>query len=220
MIFVVGDIHGEFEHFWRNVNHMIDRLQEKPSMIIQVGDFGWYPGTSKRWTNDLDIPVHFIDGNHENFDYLATNPPAGVKNLHHIPRGTVMEIEGKLFAFCGGGESVDKAYRVLHGDHKSWWAQERVTPADCQKVIDAVAGRHVDYLITHTPPLPVIWGNFPMISKRDYDLPFDWIDESSICIDQLWEKLERPNLFCGHMHKSVRQNNVQILDIGEVTAIV
>jgi Icc-related predicted phosphoesterase len=214
MIFVVGDIHGEFGAFWDAVDDKIAQVGEKPSLIIQVGDFGYFSPGISQWKNDLAIPVMFIDGNHEDFDLLDMIIPTQL--LFHIPRGTVCEFEGKRIAFCGGGESIDRAYRK---EGISWWRDERVRRSDIEKVIENVDGKPIDYLITHCPPVSIIHSHFPKLDHEDWGLPADWKDESGIMIQELWDRLGNPNLICGHMHKSVHGPNYEMLDCHEVRVL-
>lgn len=221
MIFMVGDIHGVFAEFWDAVNAKIEQAG-LPDAIIQIGDFGLHTPLISTWKNDLDIPVYFIDGNHENFSMVPKGPdittlkPAGEGNLHHIARGTVLEFVGKTFAFCGGGESIDKAYRKVN---ESWWAEERVTDENIADTIENIGSKKIDYLVTHTPPLSVIATHFPPLDLRDWGLHPNWTDESSIRIQKLWEHLNCPKIISGHMHMHCRGANYEILPIAGVKVI-
>ena len=56
-------------------------------------------------------------------------------NLVFVPRGTVLELDGRRIAFLGGGNSIiDRAVRRNGVD---WWPEEQVTLADVARFADA-----------------------------------------------------------------------------------
>ena len=219
MIYVVGDLHGNFA--------MLDQLAQEhltsDDVVIQVGDFGWYPSVLNEWRQlleSLPCKLYAIDGNHEDFTYLGKfskdEPTEIFPNLFYVPRGIVMEIEGKLFGFLGGGESIDKAYRR---ENISWWKEEQITDDDVQTLINNVNGRVLDYLITHSPPKFTVNAHFSPLNTKTWSLPDDWKDVSSEQVSKAYWTLNPRNLLCGHMHRSVRDGNIRILDIDEVVSL-
>jgi len=169
-ILFVGDTHGNLTHT-RNVFAHACRMEA--DRIVQVGDFGYgwdrqqFAGTDGRiecrFTRKVSevaqktgIPLYWLPGNHENYDFLEETldtleaKPDGTYELapmvFYIPRGALLEIDGKRLLFCGGAVSIDKKRRT---PGKSWWPQELITPEDVAKC--AVAGQ-VDVLITHDFP--------------------------------------------------------------------
>ena len=216
MIYFLGDLHGD----WMALHHHEDKFN-KDDIIIQVGDFGFYPTIMP----DLDIlfpngypcTVYVIDGNHEDFNFLGERVNGNElwefhPNMFYVPRGTVMEINGYLIGFLGGAESVDVAWRT---EGYSWWPEERVTEADVQKLIDNVNDRQLDVLVTHAPPPPIIKTNWPLIDRAYWQLPLGWEDISSQQVQVSIDVLNPHKVVCGHMHRSVVRDNVRILDINE-----
>lgn len=73
MIYVTGDMHGEFSRF-KNKN-IKKQLEENDTLII-CGDFGfiWEDSRHERSIiekiGELNYNVAFVDGCHENFDLL------------------------------------------------------------------------------------------------------------------------------------------------------
>ena len=72
----------------------------------------------------------FCDGDHENFNKLKSYDISEWnggkvqfvrKNIIHLMRCEVYEIDSKKIFVFGGGYSIDKDYRVLG---KSWWPEE------------------------------------------------------------------------------------------------
>lgn len=209
MIAVIGDIHGDF----KQLNSLVNQAAVKgATAVIQVGDFGVYPSTLKDlFEVSFALPVYFIDGNHEHFEVLHMKQSNLAYNLIYVPRGKKLEIDGKTIGFVGGAASVDKEYRVSHGWY--WSQKEVVTEADIQPLI----GEKLDLLITHCPPQWMIQKHFdPWVLEHYFNLPRTWRDPSADRIEELWESCGKPQLICGHMHRSVEDGNVRILNINEV----
>lgn len=163
MIFVTGDTHGQMERFR---DKRCRKLKEQDTLII-CGDFGFIWDGSRgeekalSWIGKRKYRVLFVDGKHENFTLLQKKYQVeeiyGGKahhitgNLYHLMRGEIYTIEGKkVFAF-GGGESVDKEFRLEQG---LWWEEEMPTLEEMQNGIRNLEQAHlkVDYIITHEPP--------------------------------------------------------------------
>lgn len=218
-IFVVGDLHGDFVRL-----KYIEQFVKSEDTVIQVGDFGFYDTCLGEWDeifpNGYPCRILAIDGNHEDFRILRNYSKDELtevrKNLFYVPRGYVAEIEGKVFGFLGGGESVDKGFRR---PEISWFADERIEHTDIDKLIDSLDGRQVDYFIAHVPPPFVINANFPPLNLSDWGLPIDWEDISSQRVEKARRLIQPKQMFCGHMHKSVRHDKICILDINEVVTL-
>jgi predicted phosphodiesterase len=211
LIVFIGDLHGEWRFFHeakRRFDHAL------PITFIQVGDLGYWPEIIPQWPVDMPWKVYFIDGNHEYMPLLTghTEVTELQPNLFFIPRGTQLTIAGKRIGFMGGAESVDKAWRT---PGKNWFPEERVSRGDIEKL----RGASLDLLVTHAPPIEVIRAHFPPINRIDWGLPLEWEDVSANRIQGLWNSVGRPQLICGHMHRSVIGANYRILDIGEVYGI-
>ena len=134
MIYITGDMHGEFSRF---KNKKIKKLKENDTLII-CGDFGFIWDGSRHENSVLNkignmpFNVAFIDGCHENFELLSEYEVIdwnGGKaqlisgNLVHLMRGQIYTIEGKKILAFGGGHSQDYDYRKMH----NWWIQEQPT---------------------------------------------------------------------------------------------
>ena len=212
MIILVGDIHGEFRFF----RELIARVQLPPDVVfIQLGDFGYYPHTIEAWPKNFPNKVYFFDGNHEYFPALPTDSNDIVElanNLFYIPRGYILTLEGLKIGVMGGGESVDYVDRTMGID---WFPQERVELSDIAKL----RNEKVDVLLTHTPPSSVIRSYLPKIDKQFWKLPHAWEDISAHRIQLLWEDMGYPQLYCGHIHKSIIGPNYRVLDINEVVQL-
>jgi predicted phosphodiesterase len=209
MISFLGDIHG-------NVGALAaveNELKRVPAIkaIIQVGDYGWYPFLRKKFEEfKPDIPIYWIDGNHEDFTdlYDKTEVTEMAPNQFYVPRGTVLELDGKKVAFLGGAGSVD--YRV----NRHWDIREVISDEQFAR-LDAVES--VDVLVTHTPPTCIIQKHFdPMDLVRYFGLSIDWRDPSADKVEALWKRLGCPLTLSGHMHRSVVDGTARILNIAEL----
>lgn len=202
MITFVGDIHGYIHDLWWLVR---DYSINADDVWIQVGDFWFDPKIS---LDGIIFPnkVYWIDGNHEIYSHIMgiTEPTEVYPNLIYVPRGTVMEIQGLTIGFLGGGESPDKdSPKRIQG--KTWWKEETISYADMMKFSDVDS---VDILVTHVPPISVV-------TSMSDSTPEEW-NWSSRSVEAVWEKLGRPPLVCGHMHRSFTAMGVHVLDINEI----
>lgn len=133
MIYITGDTHGE-----QNRILYIEKKTgiKKGDHLIVCGDFGYIffnNLTENNFLNDLEkrpYTIAFCDGNHENFDAINSYPTETWnggkvhrirKNVVHLMRGQVFEIDGKKFFTMGGAYSIDKYRRE---ENISWWKDE------------------------------------------------------------------------------------------------
>lgn len=156
----VGDIHGKpaaFEHT------LATALNRGVTSIVQVGDFWIYdepkePAKLERIITRVCRDAHvdpdlvnyrFIDGNHENFDYLtpdATDPVVISEHVTYMPRGSRARIAGAEILFCGGASSTDREYRT---EGHSWWPAENITDTQLTRALTTAGAGPVDVLVTH-----------------------------------------------------------------------
>lgn len=151
-VVVCGDWHG-------NTGAALQAIKQAAStgadVIVQAGDFGygWDRGKYLRKVSAeaerLQVPVLFVDGNHENFDRLLKLPVRedGLRQVapwvFHIPRGTVWQWGQVVFMGAGGGYSVDKPFREPGTE---WWPQETIND---EELAHCLSAGKVDVLITH-----------------------------------------------------------------------
>ena len=218
MLGFIGDIHGDIYYLIEKVK----QIQHLVTAVIQVGDC--YPKKSliKRYMKEflaLRVPIYWIDGNHEPWnDFYSLENDQLVKtapNMFYVPRGTVMELDGKTIAFLGGAASVDKEIRLRQ--KMEWDARENIQPSEFERLERNCAGKKIDILVTHVPPQSVILGNFSNRDKRKYyGVPLDWTDPNAVEVQKVWERLGKPMMLCGHMHRTVHfESNSRILDACE-----
>lgn len=210
-ITLVGDIHGGFR-FLANV------AKETPLdvPIIQVGDFGFWPQIQRRYVVP-ENPVYFIDGNHDcipalHGDVRFGKPVELWPHAVYVPRGTVLELAGKRVLFLGGATSVDRSLRAKDIGLNAWFEDEVLDERSVEIALENAKGK-VDLMVTHTAPRYLIDKCFGF--PRGWNLPVDWTDPSTERIERVWKALDCPPLVCGHMHASVRDGVVRMLDINE-----
>ena len=125
----------------------------------------------------------------------------------------VMEIQGKRIGFLGGGPSIDKYWRIKG---ETWWPQEVITDADVDLLLRNVGDIPLDVLVTHVSPTWMNLKHFGPLDKKEWYLPNDWEDTCSMKVEFLSEFLKPALHVCGHMHRSIPDGHVRILDINEV----
>ena len=159
MIYVSGDTHGDLTRFLRGD---FRRLGKHDTLIV-LGDFGffWDDGkaeqAARKWLEKRPYQLLFLDGCHENYDLLRAYAPVerfGGQvcpvggNLYYVPRGQVLELEGKKLLCFGGGQSEDRFERTAG---ENWWPEELPSDAEMEacRARLAAAGNRVDFILTH-----------------------------------------------------------------------
>lgn len=167
MIFITGDTHGDIRFL---EERGIDRRLGEGDTLIVCGDFGFATLSHEGRLSSLEIleskpyTICFCDGNHEDFDALDSIPVEMWcggrihrirKNIIHLMRGQVFEIEGHKVFSMGGAYSIDKAWKRLEG---AWYEQELPTAADYREATKNLEanGFSVDIIISHTAPREVL----------------------------------------------------------------
>lgn len=165
-ILVIGDSHGN-ARFLKTVLSQAHDFDQKFEVVVQVGDFGIWPGwegeqfldSVSAMTRRFETKFYFIPGNHEDYDRLdeleAQFPDETFiqirDELFYIPRGATWEWDGVKFGGLGGAISVDQAWRKkqeAETGQRIWWPQESVSGAHVTRL-----GTHrLDVLFTHDVP--------------------------------------------------------------------
>jgi predicted phosphodiesterase len=115
-VLIIGDIHGAH----RELAEILRDIQSRYGIraAIQVGDFGFYKEPMARLRRDkirFPVPLHVIDGNHEDHAWLRRALLTGAArhweaeaNLFYQPRPSVVELGGSWIGFLGGALHVDR----------------------------------------------------------------------------------------------------------------
>lgn len=213
MLAFLGDIHGSFMALQRAVDTAADA---GAVALIQVGDFGFYSRSRGQLKQcKFSIPVLWIDGNHEQHEIIPHSSDSLWQvhdNCVYVPRGLKVRLDGRDILFLGGAGSIDKDLRLRDGLH--WSPLENITAEQMTRALNAGPA---DIVVTHTPPHPVIRAHFdPKQAAYFFGVPLDWKDPNAGLVEVLWDRLGRPLLFCGHMHRSVVHDTCRILACEEL----
>jgi hypothetical protein len=172
-IIVLGDTHGNY--LWLSSQLLLMRdavLDEDPLIVLSVGDFGFWPGSSftKRiaiLAEKLGIQIWVTPGNHEDPAqygsqlYASSSPTVDARHVIALIRGTRWQWHDKLWLSVGGAVSPDRNHRI---EAVSWWPEEELQPREVDLII---AAGPADVLVTHDvsslvdlklPPWPRGWG--------------------------------------------------------------
>lgn len=221
MIALLGDIHGNAVRLASAITHA---QETGATALVQLGDFGMFPKSEqsfKRACAHATIPVYFIDGNHDDcqrwVQYQDVFQIWEDTNLFYVPRGAVMELDGRIIAFMGGAGSIDKNRRLREGWH--WDENENISPDEVLRLLENTNGKNVDLFLTHCPPNSVIDTHFDPRNKLWFGVGIDWKDHNQDIIENLWKAMGFPYIYSGHMHRSVEGMTYRILDIDEIAMI-
>ena len=192
MIRVTGDIHRRIEKFVKgNPNFIHDTTWGEEDVLIVAGDFGFVlldTPEEHDWLDWLErtkpYTICFVDGNHENFPRIFEYPEEEIyggkahrirKNIYHLMRGQVFEIQGKKIFTMGGAYSIDLAerrnYLLRHGV-KIHWEEELPNDAEYKEAVSNLKKHDfaIDYIVTHTAPKELILHMGFVPDPHDYEL--------------------------------------------------
>ena len=211
---LIGDVHGD-----PTAIVIADRRLPRGVPLLQVGDFGWWPTTQDRWiriASELQRELFWIRGNHEHYPSMpwlhATEVVTLCPQLHFVPDGVVLSVDGLRIGCVGGASSIDQLERR---PGETWFAEEVLDTASERR---ALAMGAVDLLVTHCPPAWAIAATADPRMPALFRLPADWQDPSAAAVERIHAALGTPPLVCGHMHYrwSHAERRVRILDVDEV----
>lgn len=213
-IYITGDIHGPLSAKRLRSKGPLPKGLTRDDYVIICGDFGlvWYPEDDMRhkedkwwldWLEEKPFTVLFVDGNHENHDMLGDmivdewhggKVHRIRKNVYHLMRGQVFNLDGKTFFTMGGAYSHDIEYRI---EGISWWRSEVPNRDEREEAISTLDahGWYVDYVLTHCGPSSAL----PPCRISDPIMPdeyTDWLER------EVSAKLDFKQWFFGHYHRT------------------
>ncbi len=201
MIYITGDIHGDFSRF---KNPALRKLKKNDALII-CGDFGFiWDGSDKekkllKKIGRRRYNVLFVEGSHENYDLLEkyeVSDWCGGKTrlisgkLRQLMRGQVYEIAEKtVFAF-GGGQS-DDSMDLIQG--QNWWPREIPDEKELAEGISNLekAENKVDFIVTYEPPAKL----HDFIDHKSGD-----VNHINTYLNDIYEKTSFTKWFFGKLH--------------------
>ena len=205
MIYVTGDTHADLDIGKLSMRSFPQqRNLTKDDYLIICGDFGLVWDNSKRerywqkWLSEKKFTTLWVDGNHENFDYLNALPLTDkfggkvreiTPSIYHLSRGQVLNIDDKKIFVMGGASSHDKWRRK---EHISWWSDELPSVQEMERAIAVLDKENwaVDYVISHCAPRSIQ----KMIS--------DWYENDSLTgfLETVRTRLSFKHWYFGHYH--------------------
>ncbi len=219
MILVTGDTHGIIGLEKIRFACKTHKLSNRDYVII-AGDFGCIWDEKSLNFNLIQLSlvpcnILFVDGNHENYDLLNSFPLKKwnggyvhhiTKNVIHLTRGQIFNIEGKKLLSLGGAESSDKHLRIRN---LSWWEQESITQQNIQEAFSNLKNYDytIDYVISHTCPVKYCTKN---LCKDNVNKE---VGQSEYFLDIIENNCKYKSWLFGHWHKDINiiQNKVVCL---------
>ena len=197
-IYIVGDIHGKWDHLFLKIK----ASEIRNFTLVGVGDLGIGFLDADKQARQFDYINSFfggkgidfigIRGNHDDPSYYDGS--IDYSNFKLLPDYTSLTLNDKEFLFVGGAVSID---RKIRKEGVSYWADEKF-------ILDHSKIKRCDVLVTHSAPT---WSG-----------PFDksgisgWCDRDETLWDEcLQERKDHDVLiklcgasrhYCGHFHTS------------------
>lgn len=211
-ILVAGDCHGQ----WYDLQCVIAQAIRKYNIdkVIQVGDFGYYPGVFEKNKNfKFQVPVYAIMGNHEDHKWIVKQSYTQWEKDHNIfliQQGDTWIEDNSKFGFLGKAFNVDRKQegKIKLGNTNF------ITKIECDKAIEKFnALGKLDFLITHSCPhsigvgmqgLPIFFESIYKYIEKPFKVSTGPIhDCGEPELTNLWNGLiQKPSEWIfGHWHK-------------------
>ncbi len=210
MYYITGDTHGLFQ---RIKDYSYNNATTKEDVLIILGDAGinYYGEKDKELKKQLfnmPITLFCIHGNHEKrpetiktykektmFNgsiYYEEEYP----NILFAKDGEIYTLGGYQVLVIGGAYSIDKTYRILHGE--PWFKDEQPSKEVQEQILDKIKNQKpkIDIVLSHTCPYKYI-PKEALIKGINQAL----VDQSTeFFLDTLEELIDYQKWYCGHFH--------------------
>ena len=221
-IYLTGDTHREFHRIKQFCEEYDTTVED---ILIILGDAGinYYcdhrDNNLKNELSQLPITLFCIHGNHEERPYLTGNYEEkewhgaiayieeAYPNLIFAKDGEIYDFNGKKAIAIGGAYSIDKYYRLSHGE--AWFESEQADE-EIMRYVEAqldACDWQVDYVLTHTVPIECepVWAFIPGFDQSRVDKTMEkWLQ-------QIMDNLEFEKWYAGHYHVESEENGVRIM---------
>jgi hypothetical protein len=215
-VLIVGDLHGRHRELAAALRQA--QADYRIEAAIQVGDFGFTREAMHLARVErlrFPVPVHAIDGNHEDHAWLSRGVLLGMArswqrelNLIYQPRPSVVRLGSSLVGFLGGALHVDRPQRhnLLPGLPNYILQRQR------QRAAVLFNRERCDLIVTHSCPAGIGIGLRAAaehqhgigvhIREAGFD-PGPEADCGEVELARLWSALEyRPRAWVfGHFHR-------------------
>ncbi|MCX8155694.1 MAG: metallophosphoesterase [Verrucomicrobiae bacterium] len=215
-VLIVGDVHGRHHLLAEGLRQA--QAEYRIAAAIQVGDFGFYgPWMQQAHLEGLrfPVPLHVIDGNHEDHQWLQRALAAGAEqewrtemNLHYQRRPSVTRLGSSTVGFLGGALHVDRPQK--HNWLSGW--PNYILPAQRERAAELFNQHQPELIVTHSCPSRIGIGLAtsdelqPEVAQHITAAGFDAgppDDCGDVELRQLWLSLQyRPRAWVfGHFHR-------------------
>ena len=166
-----------------------------PKKYRKLGDFWMFHDGAK----DFPVPLLFIGGNHEPWNYLDQNLEGAflATNIEFIGRVGMREIMGTRIVGISGVYSP----KYFNAPHPEWpyptSKRKQASYFNSEDLENALEFGKADILLFHE------WPSL-MNSARGNEWPSHWGTVGSENLTELVELLSPKYVFCGHMHAHAR----------------
>ena len=200
---LAGDWHANTDYAVEAIAHARRRNAD---VVIHLGDFGFnfkpdYLNALDRALAQHHLVLGFVDGNHENFDWLLAQPVAadGLRYLRqrivHLPRGLRWRWGNTRCLAVGGAHSIDTFLRT---PQVTWWPQEEITAEQTRSITDG--GQGVDAMFCHDCPAGIA---VPGMERDRYGFPAEAVAASEHhrqVLRGIVDGVQPIRLWHGHFH--------------------
>lgn len=215
-VYITGDTHGGLTiRKLESKRFPEGKKLTKEDYLIVLGDFGiWKTKRAQdflRWISDKKWTTLFVEGNHEDYEYLKTFPMVNMfgskvrkinDSVYQLLRGEVYEIEEKKIFTFGGARSVDR-YTSCRVEGVDWFPEEESTYEEECVALDNLSkvSNKVDFILTHTCSKSTLseLGELYRIYIENYDNQNKFLEE-------IKNNIEYSAWAFGHIHKDYRVN--------------
>jgi predicted phosphodiesterase len=154
-LLLLSDVHGQFRVIAAQIDHARQQLGHPVTCVVVAGDLGLFGPDLHRYFRQgghrFDVPVSFIEGNHEDFRDFDALVQAYADVITYLPRATVQQPGGRQ-ALCLGGARYMDAWSTPRGCE--------VTERDIAACLALPAGS-VELVISHDCPCNIGVPNSP-----------------------------------------------------------
>jgi hypothetical protein len=212
---LLGDVHGNSPFL---SYAMTAAARNGCQAVVQLGDFGYWEHTrdgvaflnkAERDAEQCELPLLFIDGNHENHALLEQCIEDGRcgddgvvwlrENVGWITRGSRWEWNGVVFAALGGAASVDRRFREPGW---SWWETESI----CETDVELLGHDPVDVFVCHDAPgFCNLSGSYQI---PEYDL--QRCKQSRDLLDRAIARTRPLHVVHGHWHRRYTDSSTDV----------
>jgi hypothetical protein len=210
-VVVAGDWHGDTPWTLGVIELLPELLPaESPRILIQLGDYGFYPeGSGVEQLDDalakVDAQLWWLDGNHEHFgqinaaDWIEDDQgrksiPWHADRIFWLPRGCRWTWRHRTWVTVGGAVSPNRVHLTPMID---WFPDEEITAGQAEQI--AAAGP-ADVVLSHDCPDGI---DLPLEDPADHGwLPGDVArcEEHRRLVRDLGGRLKPRHWLHGHYH--------------------